>query len=130
MTRRRLALAGLEAFVVANAYGGAAYGLAGAEGVPLEWLERTPFSDSTVPSAILGTAVGGSMTTAAIAVAQGSPHAGELSVAAGAVLVGWIGVQLAIWEGRSWMQTASLAAGLLTVALGRSLATTTRSRAA
>ncbi len=129
MTRRRLALAGLEAFVAANAYGGAAYGFAGAEGVPLEWLERTPFSDSTVPSAILGTAVGGSMTTAAIAV-QGSPHAGELSVAAGAVLVGWIAVQLAIWEGRSWMQTASLAAGLLTVALGRSLATTTRSRAA
>jgi hypothetical protein len=126
LTGQERALAGLEAFAALNAFAGATYGLAGAENVPLEWLEDTPFSDYTIPSAILGTVVGGSMTTGAIAVWQRNRLAGELSMAAGGILATWIAVQVTIWRGRSWMQPASLAAGLVTAALGERVRRATR----
>jgi len=48
----RYALAGLLAFGALNAFAGGYYGLSGAPGVPVEWLEGSPFSDYTVPSLI------------------------------------------------------------------------------
>jgi len=63
----RYVLGGLLAFGALNAFGGGYYGLSGAEGVPTEWLEGSPFSDYTVPSVIL-LVVGGSFLVAAVAV--------------------------------------------------------------
>src|SRR5690606_40846071 len=60
----RLALAVLLGFIALNALGGAVYGLAGAEGVPLEWLEGSPFDSYVVPSLILLLAVGGTALAA------------------------------------------------------------------
>ena len=49
----RLVLGGLLAFGALNAFGGGVYGLSGAEGVPLELLEGSPFKTYFVPSLIL-----------------------------------------------------------------------------
>ena len=67
-TPLRYSLGGLLAFGALNAFGGGYYGLAGAAGVPTEWLEGSPFRDYFVPSLILLVVVGGSFLVAAIAV--------------------------------------------------------------
>ncbi len=98
MTRERLALAGLEAFVAANAFAARVarpHALLGRHGS-----QRGP--------GLGGGWQHGDDRRRGLA---GEPARGELSVAAGALLVGWIGVQLAVWEGRSWTHPASLAPG-------------------
>ena len=117
---RRLLVA-VEAVVGANAFGGAAYGLAGAENVPREWLEGTPFGSYVAPSLILLVAVGGGMTVAVAALLARHRYSPELSIAAGLVLVGWITAQVAIIVpdgGFSWLQPTMLAAGLVVAVLG------------
>lgn len=64
----RYLLGGLLAFGAANAFAGGYYGLTGAEGVPTEWLEGSPFRDYHVPSLVLFTVVGGTLLFATIAV--------------------------------------------------------------
>lgn len=54
-----------------NAFGGGVYGMSGAQNVPREWLEGSPFDDYFVPALILFVGVGGSMSAAAIAAASG-----------------------------------------------------------
>jgi hypothetical protein len=73
-----------------NAFGGGWYGMAGAEGIPLEWLQGSPFQSYFLPSLILF------------------------------VVVVWLAVQLVIIGYVSWMQPATAAAGLLALALARS----------
>jgi hypothetical protein len=46
----RYPLGGLLAFGAVNAFAGGYYGLAGAAGVPTEWLNRSPFRDYFVPT--------------------------------------------------------------------------------
>ncbi len=109
MTRRaavRRVLIGELAFMALQAFGGGAYGLAGAEGVPREWLAGSPFHDYFVPSLILITAVGGSCLLAAIAMLFRWRHAAVLTASAGAVMLGWIGTQVAIIGYVSWLQPA------------------------
>lgn len=122
--RRRpdeLALLALELSTGIAALGGAWYGLAGARAVPVDWLDGTPFRDYRVPSAILGTAVGGSMLAAAGSVAGRGRRRRELSTVAGAVLLGWIGAQVATIGWRSPLQPAYLGVGVATLALARRL---------
>lgn len=64
----RYLLGGLLAFGAANALAGGHYGLAGAEGVPTEWLEGSPFRDYLIPGLVLFTIVRGGLLLAAIAV--------------------------------------------------------------
>lgn len=82
-------------FVALNAFGGGAYGLAGAENVPPAWLEGSPFRDYLIPSTILLFVVGGSSWLAALG-AFANWHARVLALAASAILLGWIVVQVAI----------------------------------
>jgi hypothetical protein len=91
---RRIALLALEIFTAVMAVAGAVYGLAGAENVPREWLEGTPFDTYLVPSLILLIAVGGDMALAAVSVIARHSRAGELSMGAGFVLVTWIVAQV------------------------------------
>lgn len=114
-------LLALELSTGVGALGGAWYGLAGAEDVPVEWLDGTPFRDYTIPSLILGGAVGGSMLAAGWAVARRRPRRRALSGVAGAVLVGWIGTQVALIGWRSPLQPAFLSVGATTIALARRL---------
>src|SRR5947209_13150903 len=107
----RWALGALEAAVAVSAAGGAAYGLSGAPGVKTSWLDGSPFSSYVVPSIVLLVAVGGSAVLALGALLTGSRRAPALSVMAGAILVGWIAVEV-IWIPFSPLQPACLAAGL------------------
>jgi hypothetical protein len=56
----RRSLGTLLAFMALNSIGGGIYGVAGAKGVPLEWLEGSPFRSYLLPSLILIFVVGGS----------------------------------------------------------------------
>jgi hypothetical protein len=117
----QLALLFLEGVIALNAVGGAVYGLAGAEGVPREWLDGTPFRSYAIPSLILLVTVGGGMALAWSLMLVDSSWAPEAAIAAGLILVGWIVVQVGVIVpdgGFSWLQPTMLAAGLLVSWLG------------
>jgi hypothetical protein len=59
-------------------------------------LARSPFRSYLVPGIVLFTVVGGTQALAAWAEIRRWPRAGWLSVTAGAVLAGWIAVQVAM----------------------------------
>lgn len=107
----RYTLGILLLFAALNAFGGGYYGMAGAEGVPTEWLEGSPFSDYFIPGLILFVVVGGSFLFASIAVIA------KLSIARAAVICSvivvfvWLSVQIAIIEYVSWMQPATVITG-------------------
>ncbi len=100
-----------------NAFGGGLYGLTGAEGVPVEWLAGSPFTDYVIPSLILFVVVGGAFLVAAIAVLAGMRDARLLATAAGAVALGWIAAQVTILGFVSWLQPATATAGALVLTL-------------
>lgn len=122
----RYTLGGLLAFMAVNAFGGGAYGLAGAKAVPLAWLAGTPFRDYFVPSLILFVIVGGAFLGAAIAVFAGSRPARLLALGAGVIALGWLCVQVAILGFVSWLQPATALAGALVLALAARLPAPTR----
>lgn len=109
----RYLLGGLLAFGALNAVAGGYYGLSGAEGVPLEWLEGGPFKSYYIPSLILLVVVGGSFLFAAIAVLANFRIARLSALGAGAVVLLWIAVQVSIIGYVSWMQPATTIGGLL-----------------
>ena len=103
----RTTLGALLAFGALNAFGGGYYGAAGAEGVPLEWLEGSPFRDYFIPSLVLMFVVGGALLSAAVAVFAGWSMAPLLAAGAGLVVLVWLAVQLSIIGFVSWMQPAT-----------------------
>lgn len=113
----RFVLGGLLAFGFVNAVAGGYYGISGAEGVPVEWLEGTPFDDYLVPSLILLTVVGGAFLLGAIAVFSQHRTALAAAAAAGIILLVWIAVQVSMIGLVSWMQPASALFGLILLAL-------------
>jgi len=121
----RHALGTLLAFGALNAFGGGYYGLAGAQGIPTEWLEGSPFSDYFIPSAVLFVVVGGSFLLAAIAVFARWPIARHLAIGAGFVVLGWLAVQVAIIGYVSWMQPTTAIAGVVVLALAARLPSAT-----
>jgi hypothetical protein len=109
----RFLLGSLLAFGTVNAIGGGFYGLTGAEGVPTEWLEGSPFRDYFIPSLILLTAVGGVLLLATIAVFAQRPMARVAAFSAATVVLGWLTVQVAIIGHVSWMQPVTGIGALL-----------------
>jgi len=109
----RYALGGLLAFGALNAFAGGYYGLSGAKGVPLEWLQGSPFDDYSVPSLILLIVVGGSLLIAAITVFACARIARASALTAGAIVLVWIAVQVAILGYVSWMQPATAIGGVV-----------------
>jgi hypothetical protein len=118
---RRYCLGALLAFGALNAFAGGYHGLAGAPGVPLEWLEGSVFDDYFIPSLILFVVVGGVLLMAAVTVFAGSRLAALAGGVAGYVVLFWICVQLAIIGYVSWMQPATFIAGILVLALAATL---------
>ena len=100
-----------------NAFGGGIYGMTGARGVPLSWLERSPFESYFGPSLILFFVVGGWMAMAAAALLARFPAARAAALAAGVVLNGWIVVQVAMIGWVSWLQPVSAAFGVGVIVL-------------
>ena len=125
MRGTRPLLAGLQLFAAVNALGGGYYALTGARDVPREWLEGTPFEDYTIPGILLLIGAG-VMVVAATMVLLRARSASVVSGGAGALLVIWIIVQVAMIGYVSWMQPVSFAAGLAITALATLLAQRTR----
>jgi peptidoglycan/LPS O-acetylase OafA/YrhL len=117
----RYPLGALLAFGALNAFGGGYYGLSGAKDIPREWLEGSPFPDYFIPSLILFSVVGGSLLVAAISVFWRWGMARLLALGAGAIVLGWIAVQVAIIGYVSWMQPTTAIAAVAILALASRL---------
>lgn len=100
----RIILGILLSFMAINAFGGGIYGMLGAEEIPLEWLDGTPFSDYFIPSLILFTVVGGIFSVAAYCVFTKHRYAIISSYAAVTVVLGWLFVQVFMIGFVSWLQ--------------------------
>jgi hypothetical protein len=109
----RYSLGTFLAFLALNAFGGGFYGMSGAEGIPLNLLEGSPFSSFFIPSLILFVIVGGSALFASIAVFAGSKIARNASFANVIIVFGWLSVQVAIIGYISWMQPATASLSLI-----------------
>jgi hypothetical protein len=104
-----------------NAFIGGSYGMTGAGGLRTDWLERSPFDDYFLPSLILFVLVGGACLAAAIAVLARRRCARLLAQLAGAIVFGFIAVELAIIGPAFWMQSLTAIAAAAIIALARSL---------
>lgn len=104
-----------------NAFGGGYYGMAGAEGIPREWLQGSPFQSYFLPSLILFVVVGGSFLFAAIAVFRRTRFARTAVTCSVGIVLVWLAVQVLIIGYVSWLQPAIAIAGLLALALSRTL---------
>jgi hypothetical protein len=116
-----ISLITIHIIVALNALAGGYYGLAGASGVPLEWLRGSPFTSYFYPSLILLLVVGGSQTAAAIAVIMKKSKAPNYSFFAGLILLIWIVVQVSVIGYVSWLQPAMAITAIVTIATARSL---------
>lgn len=115
----------LLAFAALNAFGGGYYAMAGAEGVPLEWLEGSPFRNFLIPGIFLFVVVGGAFLTAAILAFARSRHARMAAFLAVAVVFSWLAVQLSIIGYVSWMQPVTAIVALVILLLALKLPRTT-----
>lgn len=115
----RIILGILEGFLALNAFGGGWYGMSGAEDVPLELLEGSPFRNYFLPGLFLFVAVGGSMLLASIAVFARWRAARAFSYAAVAIVLAWLAVQVAIIGYVSWMQPVTAVIALMILLLAR-----------
>ena len=113
----RLALVALELFTALGAlYGG---GMLVADptgkriGFTLQMLERTPFRSYLVPGIVLLAVNGLGMLAVALGVLWRWRHAITASIGVGALLVGWIAVQLLMIGYVSALQPLMLATGAL-----------------
>lgn len=121
MTRRPWLL-GLDLVVALSAmYSGARLVVdptGAAIGLSPSLLAHAPFRDYTVPGIALAAAVGGSAMVAAILLMVRARNAQRASAIAGAILCGWIVVEVAMIRTFHPMQPTLLAVGLAQVALG------------
>ena len=117
----RILLGVLLGVVALNAGAGGYYALSGAENVPVEWLDSSPFSSYTVPGLILLVLVGGSAAVGAVAVFAQARTARLAALAAGLVLLVWILVQVSIIGYVSWLQPTMAAAAITILALALAL---------
>lgn len=85
--------------------------------MPVTLLEGSPFGSYLVPGLLLAIAVGGSLLAAAVAHLRRARFAPGLSFAAGAILVGWIAVQVAMLGYRSALQPLMFVVGALVLFL-------------
>ncbi|EKD31644.1 MAG: hypothetical protein ACD_77C00282G0006 [uncultured bacterium] len=113
----RYTLGVLLAFGALNAFGGGYYGMSGAEGVPLEWLEGSPFKNFFIPSLILFIVVGGSFLATAILCFAGYKYARQSVFATVAIVYTWLIVQMIIIGYVSWMQPTTAGWGILCLIL-------------
>lgn len=109
------ALGALDLAVGVSAIGGAAYALSGAKDWPREWLDGSPFTTYRVPGLVLGGVQAPLAIAAGVALWRGSPRAGLLALATGAVQVGWILVQARIIGYRSFLQPLLGVIGLVSL---------------
>lgn len=112
-------LVALEIFLAVNALGGGIYLMARPDSaMPIEWLDGTPLRSWFWPGAALIISIAVLPATIAAAAFRGRPYARPGHMLAGAVLAGWICVQIGVIGYVSWMQPVMLALGVVLIALG------------
>lgn len=110
-------LIGLELVIAANAvYGGIGLARDGM-GMPVEWLERTPFDSWRWPGVFLLVVIAVPMTIAAVLEIVRSRRAFAASMFAAIAQMGWIVVQLAMLRQYFFLQPVLFGAGVLVAAL-------------
>ncbi len=119
----RIMLISVTTFAAVSAIGGG-IGVAAANGmgIPLAYLETTPFANYVVPGLILGIVVGGSALLASILVVRRHPWEYVVSLGAGAIMLGWIIGEVVLIRQVSWLQFVYGLNGLLMVGLAGWLA--------
>ena len=93
----------------------------GSLGLPLELLEKTPFSTYLVPGLVLFTVNGLGNLAGAGASFTRRRFAGEIAMALGAFLVAWILIQVYWMSGFHWLHWLYLGLGIVGAALGWSV---------
>ena len=93
----------------------------GSLGLPLELLEKTPFSTYLVPGLVLFTVNGLGNLAGAVASFTRRRFAGEIAMALGAFLVAWILIQVYWMSGFHWLHWLYLVLGIVEAALGWSV---------
>lgn len=91
-------LVGAEIVLGFSALGGGLGLISGTLGMSDAWLAGTPFSSWVVPGVALLVVVAAPMLTAAFLEARSAPSAPTVSVLAGVAQVGWIAVQLLVFQ--------------------------------
>ena len=109
----RYSLGALLAFAALNAFGGGYYAISGAKGVPLVWLEGSPFKSYLIPGIILFGLVGGAFLSASIAVLANLRIAMFATYTAVVIVSIWLTVQMLIIGYVSWMQPTTAAVTLI-----------------
>ena len=117
----RYTLGILLAFGALNAFGGGYYGMSGADGVPLEWLEGSPFKSFFIPSLILFVIVGGAFLTSSILCFAGHRFARRSVAVAITIVFMWLSVQMIIIGYVSWMQPATAGWGIMCLMISQLL---------
>jgi len=114
----RTALSVVAWFNLVSALVGAV-GLIGFDGmgIPLQWLDGTPFTSYFWPGVILGLVVGGSQAFAVVALWRRHPLARGLSAPAGLVMMIWIFIEIALMLVWSPLHGIYFAAGCVQVVL-------------
>jgi hypothetical protein len=125
-TNTRLAL--LAGFVAVNALAGSALVAAGVVDFGNTVTARLPFHSTAFAAIALALVVGLPMAVVTVLAATGHPRAAEAAMIAGALLVGWIGVQLAVIRTFSLLQPVMLIVGTAVFLTG--VAVRSRGRAA
>jgi peptidoglycan/LPS O-acetylase OafA/YrhL len=110
-------LGSLLTFLAINALGGGYYGMAGAENVPLAWLEGSPFKSYFIPGIFLFLGIGGASIIAALMVFRHHRYARKAAFVCGILVLAWIAIQVSIIGYVSWMQPATAMAGCLILIL-------------
>ncbi|MDO1447012.1 hypothetical protein Q0590_12155 [Rhodocytophaga aerolata] len=109
----RLPLGMILSLLALNALAGGYYGMAGAENVPLEWLEGSPFKSYFLPSLFLFVVIGGSCILAAILVFNHHRYARNAAFICGILVLLWIITQVSIIGYVSWMQPTTTMVGMI-----------------
>jgi drug/metabolite transporter superfamily protein YnfA len=110
-------LVALELVIAANAvYGGTGL-IVNGMGMPLAWLEGTPFGSWVVPGTLLLALVAVPMAFAVLSEFTRTRLAYPASLIAGVVLVGWIGSQLLVLRRYFFLQPVLAVAGVAVVVL-------------
>ncbi|RDI55249.1 hypothetical protein [Nocardia mexicana] len=118
---RQITLALLSGFVAIWALAGAAGLISGAIDLGATVEERIPFDSPVFAAVALALMVGIPMTFTTVLVARTDPRAPAVAMIAGALLVGWIIVQIYTIEVFSWLQPVCVMAGLVVISLSMTL---------
>lgn len=104
-----------------NAFLGGYYAMVGAEGVPIEWLQGSPFTSYFIPGLFLFTVIGSWTLFAAILAFMKKKFAPKAALISGAMVLLWLVVQISIIGYVSWMQPTTAVAAVLIILLSWNL---------